>query len=167
MRIHSTIAAITVAAACAVGLPASQAASLDAGKASYNGNCASCHGPLIAPYSAAQIRDAIRRNKGGMIILSSLSDAELQNIAAYLATPNGNDSDRLFNWAEAAAPSLLSPRATSQNVSGYYLRHYSNTNVYLATQNGRVYYYDASKPVGNSNPADLGTITDWLAQAGL
>ncbi len=165
MRTHSTIAAIIVAAACAVGMPSGQAASLDAGKTSYNGNCASCHGPLIAPYSAAQIRDAIRRNKGGMAILSALSDAELQNIAAYLANPNGNDSDRLFNWAEGAAPSLLSPRAASQSAAGYYLRHYSDTNVYLATQNGRVYYYDANKPA--NGVVDLGSISDWLAQAGL
>ena len=165
MRSKIKITALVTVAICAFGIASSQAASIDAGKTSYNQNCASCHGPLMSAFSAAQIRSAINGNQGGMRTLSWMTDADLQNVATFLANPNGNDSDRLFDWAEGAAPSVLGPRAKSQSANGYYFRYYSNTNIYLATMNGRVYLYEANKPA--NGVVDLGTISDWLGKAGL
>ena len=64
------------------------------GRETYNINCSnsSCHGAnpalnqngIFAAKSAANIRNSINRNKGGMGFLSFLSNAELEDIANYL-----------------------------------------------------------------------------------
>ena len=61
------------------------------GKSTYAANCASCHGTPTASrgWNAQLIRNAIQGNRGGMSGLSFLSDAQLQDIASYLANPAG------------------------------------------------------------------------------
>ncbi len=74
---------------CFLGLSAgAQAVNADAGRSAYTNNCASCH---TTPWttSAAAIQNAIQGNRGGMGRLSSLSAAELQDIAAYMSNPAG------------------------------------------------------------------------------
>lgn len=61
------------------------------GKLLFNNNCASCHrspSNIREAANATAIRSAINNNKGGMRSLSFLSDAQLNDIAAYVQNPN-------------------------------------------------------------------------------
>jgi mono/diheme cytochrome c family protein len=66
------------------------------GKALYASQCSGCHGPAAAggskvlkgANSAITIQAAINSNRGGMSSLSSLTQQNLADIAAFLATPN-------------------------------------------------------------------------------
>lgn len=72
-----------------------------------------------------------------------------------------SDSDRLFNWAESAFPTLFSPIAPpSQSASGYYFRNYATTRSYLATKDGHVFYLT---PLGAL--LDVGLVADFLPKA--
>ena len=146
---------------------AAHAGSIDNGRPLYATHCADCHGQvgIAINWSATRIRTAITRNQGGMAYLSGLTDGELSDISSYLAAPNGNDSDRLFDWAEGRFPTLLTPSAQSQTLGDYYYRHYSGSGLYVATSGGRLYLYDAGNPANGI--VDLGGVTDWLGQAGL
>ncbi len=68
--------------------PTPQPPALD-GAGLYLTYCMGCHGPgsnsNVRGRSAAQIRNAINRNRGGMGSLSNLSDAELNAIATYIS----------------------------------------------------------------------------------
>lgn len=76
-------------------------------------------------------------------------------------TPAANDSDVIFNYAEAAYPQFLSPAGAVSRTAGiYYYRYYPGTNAYIATANGRFYYLG---PASNNQILDLGTSSDWLA----
>lgn len=64
-----------------------------AGKSLYTQYCASCHGSSYSPAtSASSTRRAINNNSGGMGSLSSLSDAQLTQIASYIQTVAGTTS---------------------------------------------------------------------------
>lgn len=141
--------------------------------------------------SVQSLQSAIQGNRGGMGRLSSLSAVELQDIAAYLAnpsatavatnnstpttlaaiptatpsatpTPTNNDSDRLFDWAESTNPQLFNSHSVSENLDGYYLRYYPGTGVYLASQNGQLYFYNSRRPKEGVLP--LGPLSGWLNQ---
>jgi hypothetical protein len=61
------------------------------GKLSFNQYCAGCHrspNNIREAGNATSIRSAINGNKGGMKSLSFLSDAQLNDIAAYVQNPN-------------------------------------------------------------------------------
>ena len=66
------------------------------GKVLYASRCSGCHGPAAAggskvlngANSAITILSAINSNRGGMGTLSSLTQQNLADIAAFLATPN-------------------------------------------------------------------------------
>lgn len=154
------VAALT---ACIWSVPAT-AASVDNGKTAFVTHCASCHSAGESR-NWSKTRSAINGDKGGMGYLSPLSDAEISDIAAYLANPNTTDADRLFAWAEGTYPALLAPRAVSQNIAGYYARHYTQSNVYVATRDGQLYFYDARNPAGEV--VSLGSVREWLGKAGL
>lgn len=62
----------------------------DAGKNLYNQFCLSCHGAAYRPASSASgTRRAINMNQGGMGTLSSMTDAELTQIATYIQSVIG------------------------------------------------------------------------------
>jgi len=66
------------------------------GKVLYASRCSGCHGPAAAggskvlngANSAMTILSAINSNRGGMGSLSILTQQNLADIAAFLATPN-------------------------------------------------------------------------------
>ncbi|CAH2031960.1 c-type cytochrome [Trichlorobacter ammonificans] len=70
--------------------PSAQASTVSAhnGEALYATNCSGCHGPLAAPTfhdrTFAGIKAAIAANRGGMGVLSSLTDTEIANIVLVL-----------------------------------------------------------------------------------
>jgi len=77
------------------------------------------------------------------------------------------ESDRIFNYLEAAYPQFLSPAGSvSATALGYYYRYYPGTNSYIGTADGVIYYL---VPAINNNINALGTMAEWLgisAQAG-
>jgi mono/diheme cytochrome c family protein len=65
------------------------------GAALYSANCSSCHGAInairsmpVSNRTATDFRRAINANRGGMGFLASLTDAQLQAIAAAIAAAN-------------------------------------------------------------------------------
>jgi cyclophilin family peptidyl-prolyl cis-trans isomerase len=89
----------------------------------------------------------------------------VNNVSA--STTGASDSDRVFAFLEAAYPQYLSPayplspaNANSYTAAGYYYRYYPNTNAYIATSNGTLYY------IGPGNQLKtLGTLADGIAAA--
>lgn len=72
-------------------------------------------------------------------------------------------ADRVFNYLEAAFPSFVAPASPeSGTAQGYYYRFYSQTNAYVGTRDGQVWYLG---PATSGNLLNLGTLTDWLAVA--
>lgn len=93
----------------------------------------------------------------------------LNAAAAVTAAKNGgvvptvSDADRIFNYLEATYPQYVAPSgAASATGSGYYYRYYANTNAYVGTMNGNVYYL---VPAINDQINLLGSVKDWLAAA--
>jgi len=83
--------------------------------------------------------------------------------ATSLTTPK---YDCVFDWAEVAASTLLTPRGIrSQAFGQYYFRYYSLTNSYLAvsSSDGHVYYQG---PSTSNAPADLGAVSGFYSTAG-
>lgn len=184
MRNLLVFAAILLGALSLAGVSsAASAANADSGRNAYANSCASCHSnpQSYQGVSAAAIQSAIQSNRGGMGRLATLSAADLQDIAAYLANPAAtgvavtnppatqpspaigtanSDSDLIFDWAESAYPQQFGSHGISQNVGGYYWRYYPGTNVYLATLNGRLYFYNAGRP--EEGALELGAVSDWL-----
>jgi hypothetical protein len=82
-------------------------------------------------------------------------------------TTVASPADCLFNWAEDGYPTFFSPkRPPTQNISGFALRYYTQTNTYLGifNNNSHLYYY---APAPNSNALlDLGLAAAWQEKAG-
>jgi serine protease len=101
---------------------------------------------------------------------TSTCGAGMLNAAAAVTlvkTPNAvpvlSDSDRVFNYLEAAYPQYTKPTpAVSANGSGYYYRYYASTGVYVGTLGGNVYYLI---PTESNQVELLGSLAQWLAIA--
>jgi hypothetical protein len=147
--------------------------SIDAGRALYNDNCIGCHGTppnglkidlLAAANNPGLIRNQIQNNPA-MQFLAPLTDADLANIATYIAYPVSNDADCVLGWGEVNYPGLMSPRTSSQTGSGYDYRYYPGANLYVGislpapSTTRHVYYLDAA------GLFDLGDLSPYLAQA--
>jgi hypothetical protein len=75
-------------------------------------------------------------------------------------------ADCLFNWAEQAYASLLTPSGSATLATGPYVyRHYAGTNSYVGTAPAanRLYYLG---PASNNVLLDLGDLSPWLDRAG-
>lgn len=95
---------------------------------------------------------------------SSGTGSSVLTLVVTQASSGTNDSDRVFNWAEAIYPELFSPALqTTKSFSGYTYRYYKITNSYLATSaDGHVYYVGA---LSNGQIMDVGLISAYLTQA--
>lgn len=91
----------------------------------------------------------------------------LQVVQVRPKSPTLNQqSDCVFDWAEARVPTLLAPAgAVSATASGYYVRSYSGTASYLGvrTSDGQLLYLDTRSGRGVS---DLGPLSTWLGASG-
>ena len=109
---------ILASLAAALLAAAAGAASIDAGQALYLRYCVGCHG---TPPNDMKINNLIAANRPDLIrqqtlinpamqFLAPLADADLTNIATYIAYPVTTDADCLLGWGETILPSLLTPR---------------------------------------------------------
>ncbi|MFO1326557.1 MAG: peptidylprolyl isomerase [Rubrivivax sp.] len=74
-----------------------------------------------------------------------------------------SDSDRIFNYLEAAYPQYLASAPSSTGTfDGYTYRHYASANAYVGTKDGKVWYL---VPAVGPNIGELGTMASWLATA--
>jgi len=81
-----------------------------------------------------------------------------------------SDADRIFNHLEATYPQYLSPAKAASATTPmyvytppvYYYRHYPDTNAYIATSCGMVYYLG---PASGNSILLLGTQADFLGAA--
>lgn len=106
----------------------------------------------------------------GYSLLSLISNL---NASALLADPlvvtrqslplraRVSDVDRLFDWAEGVWPELLPRGPRTGAIMGYQARIYSTGHA-VGEMGGRIYYYNATDGI-----VDLGTLAEWLVQAGL
>lgn len=152
----------------ALALPAWGAGSVDAGRQAFP-VCQSCHtDPATAsrfdPYRFDAIGlTSLFRGISQMNRYVGLGAQTINDLAAYLGLPNGNDTDRLLDWAEDTFPQLLSPRRqTTGQVQGFNYRFYSDTGIYLATKEGSVWYYDSRSP--DAAVRNLGPLRSFLDQ---
>ncbi len=103
----------------------------------------------------------LRAHGALLLVLFLAAVAPLVSSADLVATPAPNDSDLIFNYAEATYPEFLSPAGAVSQTSGvYYYRYYPGTNAYIATANGRFLYLG---PASNNQMLDLGAASDWLS----
>jgi cytochrome c len=152
-------------------LPSSDAVSIGNGERIYGSICSTCHSQRVTNNVYGILRagnnpDFIRRTfatKPPMeFIASILSDSEIDDVAAYLGNHDGIDPERIFDWAEWEHPTVFRPPgASSQVSSGYYFRHYAESDTYVGIRRGRAYYYAPDMPA----PIDVGAAADFLEQA--
>ncbi len=97
----------------------------------------------------------------------------IQQVSSGEELINALDSDRIFAYAEAYFSQFLAPaHPLSPSDSGsasltvgdmdFYYRYYAETQSYLGTANGQLYYLG---PASNQNLLDLGPVSTWLQQA--
>lgn len=95
-----------------------------------------------------------------------LGQSELVMVTAATALPGAataSDSVRLFNYLEAAFPQNLAPASQpTATASGYIYRYYPDTNAYIGTRDGSLYYLG---PASVNVIIALGTMAEWLAVA--
>ncbi|MCX7176384.1 MAG: cytochrome c [Proteobacteria bacterium] len=171
---HRSLAGVLIAGL--VSTPVLGATSIDAGQALYTANCVGCHGMppnglKIDNLVAANRPDLIRRQiqiNPAMKFLTALMDADLAEIATFIAYPTTTDADCIFGWGEAILPALLAPRTLSARANGFDYRYYPPANVYVgvaiaATDHQRhLYFLDAKTSDGL---LDLGNIGSYLSAA--
>ncbi|MBS4097597.1 MAG: hypothetical protein KGZ83_12265 [Sulfuricella sp.] len=153
----------------ATAIPAWGAGSVDAGRTAFNNTCFNCHSetPSAAKYVPARFNAdyliAAFLRVGAMAGNLALGTQTINDIAAYLGAPSGNDTDRLLDWAEDGYPTLLTPpRQTTGQLAGYSYRFYPGSGLYVATRDGNVWLFD-SKTSG-ATIQQLGTLRSFLEQ---
>jgi peptidyl-prolyl cis-trans isomerase A (cyclophilin A) len=131
MKVADAIAALSTVNACGI-----------------NAGCAFTNLPITSMPATGSLQ------QGNLVMVNSAS------LIAFTS-----DSDRLFNYLEATYPQYLSlpgSASATANVNGtaYYYRYYPQSNSYIGTANGMVYYL---VPAISGNITTLGTLAAWLA----
>jgi cyclophilin family peptidyl-prolyl cis-trans isomerase len=96
-----------------------------------------------------------------------LGEADLVYVpkARVLPTSAATDSDRVFNYLEAAFPGFIPIKGSFTSTGlGYYFRYYPETQSYVGTKDGQLHYL---VPAVSSDIGSLGSLTDWLGVAKL
>lgn len=109
------------------------------------------HGRAASTLAAVPAHDWLRAPRAGAAAIGALAGRSADEVAL----------DRLANWAERAHAAIFAQAATSQQLSGYYLRHQPQTQTYVGTAGGRLYVLG---PAFGPSVVDLGPLTDWLPQ---
>lgn len=78
-----------------------------------------------------------------------------------------SDSERIFNWLENATQNMFLPvKAPTLMVQGYTYRYYSRTASFLATKDGRLYYYGSRFGLGLMDVGPISEHLFWAKSAG-
>jgi len=148
--------------------PAWGAGSVDSGRPAFNQTCYNCHfdPPAAFRFNEARFNAAYLNTVFQLIPAMNgnltLGAQTINDIAAYLGAPDGNDTDRILNWGEDTYPQLLvPPRQPTQQWSGYSYRFYPATGVYVATKDNYIWFLD-SRP--GALILNLGTMRSYLDQ---
>ena len=165
MKISSAVMAVC----CLVVLPAWGAGSVDAGRTAFTqSNCQVCHGVATGSFfnsvrfDASALTAALQSN-AAMSSFVALGAQTINDMAAYLGVPDGNDTDRLLDWGEDTYPQLLSPtRQQTGELLGYTYRYYQDTGIYVGTKDGKVWFFDSKTP--GAEILELGTMRSFLDQ---
>ncbi|MBS4099360.1 MAG: hypothetical protein KGZ83_21315 [Sulfuricella sp.] len=81
-----------------------------------------------------------------------------------LTPPPKSDTDRILDWAEQDYASLFAPAGiATRGGAGYTFRYYPQTDTYLGTKDGRVWFLPPGAPL--SGIADVGAQADRLGEA--
>lgn len=108
--------------------------------------------PLIKALSSLSC-DAIRAEN--LVVMRTVKELPKPTAAS--------DSERIFNYLEAAYPQYAAPAsAPTLNELGYTYRYYANTQAYVGTKDGIVYYL---VPALSPNITPLATMAELLQQA--
>ncbi|GEM_PF-2150752 len=95
-----------------------------------------------------------------------IGQSELVMVTSARVLPGAGaagDSDRLFNYLEAAYPQNLAPAGQpTATAQGYIYRYYPDTRTYIGTRDGMLYYLG---PASDDSIIALGTAASWLAIA--
>jgi len=165
MKISSAVIAVS----CFVALPAWGAGSVDAGRTTFSqSNCQVCHGAATGSFFdvarfKAEVLTAAFQSNAAMSSFLALGAQAINDIAAYLGVPDGNDTDRLLDWGEDTYPQLLSPtRQKTGELLGYSYRYYPDTGIYVGTKDGKVWFFDSKTP--GAEILELGTMRSFLDQ---
>jgi len=171
MKISSAFLVVSAALA----LPAWGAGSVEAGRANFLSNlafpsgCLSCHGDPATASRFTPYRFNANALTAAFQAISAMNDnlrlgtQTINDIAAYLGAPNGNDTDRLLDWGEDTFQKLLSPRRQQTGqLLGYTYRFYSDTGIYVGTKDGGVWFFDSRTP--GAAILNLGTLRSFLNQ---
>lgn len=86
------------------------------------------------------------------------------SVTEFPALASQTDSDRIFNFLEAAYPQYLSPsRAADAGLAkGYVYRYYAGSDAYIGTQSNQVWYL---VPSLSNDIGLLGTMFEWLTRS--
>jgi cyclophilin family peptidyl-prolyl cis-trans isomerase len=95
---------------------------------------------------------------------TQVARSNVVRLTAVTEFPQGQtSSDRIFNFLEAAYTAYLGSAASSAGeVGGYVYRYYSSIDSYVATKDGRVWYF---APKLRNEIIDIGSVTDLLSVA--
>lgn len=85
----------------------------------------------------------------------------VQRLESAANVNNVSDADRVFNWAEAIHPETFPRGPLSQSLSGYTVRFYPASGMYLGARNDRLYVHDGKL----LNLLDVGALGDFAAKA--
>lgn len=153
----------------AFSAPAGSADSVDAGRAAFNQTCYNCHfdPPTAYRFDAARFNAAYLISIFGLVPAMNgnlnLGAQTINDIAAYLGAPDGNDTDRILDWGEDTYPQPLSPaRQPTRQLSGYSYRFYPATGVYVGTKDSSVWFLDGSQ--AGASIVNLGAMRSFLDQ---
>ncbi|MES2583546.1 MAG: matrixin family metalloprotease [Pseudomonadota bacterium] len=92
--------------------------------------------------------------------MSTLRGDDANGCAALYGAATTADSNRAFNWAEAAYAQYLWPSlAASGTLEGYYYRYYSGSQSYVGTRDGTVYFMGPDGVIQN-----MGSLGSYLLQ---
>jgi len=88
----------------------------------------------------------------------------IHQVTVFPSLPLQSESDRIFNYLEAAYPDILSPSIGDAGiVDGYAYRYYSGSDSYVGSKDGKVYYRSPTQT--NNQITEIGSVADWLALA--
>ena len=98
----------------------------------------------------------------------AVTGSELVMVISTTVLPGSgvaSDSDRVFNYLEAAFPQFIAPSSQSTGTADIYTyRYYPGTNAYVGTADGKLYYLGPAYKDGTELYL-LGSLAEWLATA--